>query len=332
MYIAGHGDPNGISTGNDHGVCNDGRNNYKDISSTDFSNAELVILAACHAGDIYENSLAEEICDNGADCVLGWTGSPNSKPLAWFTERYAYNIYKGNTYFESFQKTRNFLINQMELSSDSTVFDVSFFGNINHTLEDISEDRLTSLSSKNGVINYENPDEKVTRLLDDELNQQIIEDKVEYEAESNDYSEIESYMKKNVSSDFNISNYDIKDFGREANGYDFLSFKLKVNGVTSNCGFTIYCLDNIAKLITFSDNYDIGLKINNKNDIAKSSGNEISKNKLILKSEELDDTNDEVVDQKITKYYDVSKEKICYDVETEYLDEYNLYYCTLNSF
>ena len=328
LYFAGHGNKYSLNTGDDVGICNDGRNDYKDISDSNFSRTEMAIMAACKTGR-YNNDpsecLAGTIEDNGANFVLAWTSSPNSGILADYTDSFARYVRKGNTYFDAVTKTENLLLNEGVIE-DNPVFDVILFGRINDTLPEVSDDAnsLAIKVSKNPVAAY----------LDEELNQKIVDKEVTYKAASHNYDEIEQYIKENVDADFSLENYNVKDFSKE-NGVDLISFRLKVDGISSNYGFTALCLDDELKLITFSNNYN-NTSSENILSAASLSTNSIATdytdNELLEMAINADGFSYNVDEQYIEKYYDITEGKVVYNVNTVYEDNSGAYFCTVHKF
>lgn len=324
LYVAGHGSSKSIDTGDDRGICNDGRSGYKDIRSSSFSNTEMAIMAACKTGD-YTNDpsdcLAGKIEDNGANFVLAWLRSPNTDIMADFTERFAYYVSRGNKYLDATINTKNYLLSQ-DLLPDHQVFDNILFGRVNDTLPKVS-----TRAAKMEAEVSENP---VHAYLDDDLNQKIVEDTVSYKAESSDFSEIARYIQENVTADFVLDDYDIKEFGEEENGVNLISFRLNVGGVSSNYGFTALCIDDEVTLITFTDTYE------------KITVDEITAMPVVMtdcSDEELlemaisEDGFDYDVDEQIVeKYFDVTTGKIVTAINTVYVDENDAYFCTEHKF
>lgn len=171
-------------------------------------------------------------------------------------------------------------------------------------------------------------DLSVERFLDADLNQKIIEDDVSYVSGSNDYREIENYIKKNIDKDFNADDYIIKedDVNSIMPGYASLIIKLDVNGVSANYGYFITCLNEKAVLITF-----IGEK-NSEFDIHKAGTQQLTDEEAKRKAIEADGYDYEVDEQRIYRYFDMKDLTNKCEVETVYVDDGGHYFATSNVF
>lgn len=324
LYVAGHGTKYSVDTGDDCGICIDGSTGYKDVSDSSFSRTEMAIMAACKTGR-YTNDptecLAGTIEDNGANFVLAWTGSPNTGILGDYTDRFAYYVRRGNKYLDAAINTREYLLSKGAYET-STVFDNILFGRVNDTLPEVAT-RAAKQEAKAAV----NP---VAAYLDDELNQSVVEETVVYNAGSSDFDEIEQYIQENVDADFVLDDYSIKEFGEEENGVNQISFRLKVNGVSSNYGFIVLCIDDEMKLITFTDNYEDATVDEIKNmPMAMADSND---GELLDMAISADGYDYEVDEQYIEKYFDVTEGKVVNAVNTVYVDENGGYFCTEHKF
>ncbi len=103
-----------------------------------------------------------------------------------------------------------------------------------------------------------------------------------------------------------------------------------VNGVVSNYGFSIICINGKAGLINFTDTYAIS-KIECKSCLS-SKIYDYSDEYLFDKAIEADGYNYDIDEQYVQKYYDVETNKIVNEVNTVYVDENGMLFCTLNVF
>lgn len=325
LYVAGHGNRYSIETGGERGICIDGRANFKNVENTGFSKTEMAIMAACKAGGDktdYETSLGYKIYENGANYVLAWTSSPNAPILADYTERFAYYVSQGNRYLDAIVNTTTELNSNGALEGNP-VFDSISFGNVNDTLPAAS-----TRAAKRAAKVAENP---VLAYVNNDMNQKIIEEKVSYKTGSVDFDAIEQYVKENVDAQFALSDYTVEEFAEEGNvfyenGLNLLSFRLTVGGIPSNYGFTVLCIDDEAKLITFTDNYDDVTvdTVKVMPAVTAIMDDEAMKEKAI----KADGFDYEVDEQYIEKYFDVSTGKVVNSVNTVYVDEYGCVFCT----
>lgn len=321
LYVAGHGNRYSIDTGDDCGICIDGRTGFKDVSNNSFSRTEMAIMAACKTGGTesdYETSLSYKLKDNGANFVLAWTGSPNSPTLADYTKRFAYYVNRGYKYLDAAIKTKNYLINNIGIFDNSKVFDTILFGNVNDTLPEVS-----TRAAKQAAKAEENP---VTTYIDNDLNQKVIDGNVTYNNGSSDFAAIEQYIIENVDADFELNDYSIKEFGEEENGVNLISFRLNVGGISSNYGFTVLCIDDEAKLITFTKNYnDVAVEDIKAMPAVMANMDDEAMKANAIKADGFDYDVDE---QYIERYFDVNTGKVVNSVNTVYADENGSLFCT----
>lgn len=321
LYFAGHGTTQRLDTG-DSGICIDNRSGFKDVSNSSFSRAELAILAACKTG--YFNAdptdcLAGVIEDNGANCVLAWSSTPNTDTLADYTRRYSYYVRRGENYMDAAISTREYLINHGVFETAS-VFDTVLFGRYNDTLPEVVDAATALYSSTDPVAPY----------LDEDLNQHIITENVKYVAESDDYDEISNYIKENFDEQFDIDDYTITEYGAAENGVNSIVFRLKIDGLSSNYGFSVICIDDEAKLINFTNTYD-----SYKVDDIKAMPVELCEyddSELLEMAINKDGFDYDVEEQYVQKHFDVEKGITVCEVNTVYTDENGNYFCTVNVF
>lgn len=324
LYVAGHGNKYSINTGDDCGICNDGRTDYKDVTDSSFSRTEMAIMAACKTGR-YTNEptecLAGTIEDNGANFVLAWRSSPNSGILADFTDRFARYVRRGNTYLDAVLNTKDYMLAH-DVIPDNAVFENILFGRINDTLPEVTA-RAAKMAAKADA-------DPVQAYLDDELNQKLVKEAVVYKDGSSDYDEIEQYIRENVDAEFALNDYSVKEFGEEENGVNLISFRLKVGDAISDYGFTAICIDDEMKLITFTDSYD------------KTTVDEIKSTPVTMAAEDEDDLfaraveadgfDYDVDEQYLEKYFDTETGKVISLVNTVYVDQNGAYFCTEHKF
>lgn len=325
LYFAGHGTKLRINTGDDCGICMDGTSGYKTINTTDFSNTELAILAACKAGLWNQDPiecLAGVIEDNGANCVLGWQTSPNTDMVAMYTDKYANYLRKGNTYLDAHINTREYMINNKNVITNNPVFNTALFGNVNDTLPEVADTASLAMYASNV--------DPINAYLNEDLNQHIITDSITYKYNSKNFNAIEAYVKENIDANFDLDNYKITEYGEEENGVNSIAFRLEVNGLTSNYGFSILCIDDEAKLINFTDSYD---KVSvDELAAVPMTVSENSDAELLDMAIAADNTGCTVDEQTISRYFDVNQGKVVTEVDTVYVDEAGSYFCNTNTF
>ena len=326
IYFAGHGNRYSVNTGEDRGICIDDRDDYKDINDNSFSRTELAILAACRTGDYRndpEDCIAGVIENNGANCVLAWQSSPNNGVIGDYTKQFAKYVYRGNSYFDATENAQEYLIENIGVHEDSSVFDYILFGNINDTLPEVEESRsLATNENESAIENY----------IDEDINQHIISDDITYKAESLDFDEIEKYIRENIDREFDVDNYTVKDFGEKANGYNSVVFRKNIDGVETNCGFSVISIDNKAKLINFTKNYEEYNDVKALNTIETKSLIDYNEEEIFEKAKEADGYSYKIDEQRLIKYYDVELGKMIYEVETVYIDDEGFCFCTVNKF
>lgn len=163
--------------------------------------------------------------------------------------------------------------------------------------------------------------------LNPELNQKIIDEDVSYVSGSNDYSEIEKYIRENIDKNFNADDYIITENDRNMNGlYNELIIKLDVNGVSANFGYLVTCMNGKASLITF-----IGEK-NADFDINKVVSHPLSDEEAKQKAIEADGYDYEVDEQIIYRFFDMKDLTYKCEVETVYIDNNGAYFATSHTF
>ena len=168
----------------------------------------------------------------------------------------------------------------------------------------------------------------IDRFLDSDLDQKIIEKDVVYVSGSNDYSEIEKYIKENIDQNFSINDYDITEDNMNGllPGYDSLIMRLNVNGVSANYGYIVTCLNGKAALITF-----IGEK-NTDFNMANTNESQLSDEEAKQKAIEADGYDYKVDEQRIHRYFDMKDLTYKCEVETVYIDDSGHYFATSNIF
>lgn len=324
LYFAGHGTQKSVNTGENRGICINDRTNFQDVKDTDFSRNEVTILAACQTGNYSDeptDCLAGTIEDNGANCVLAWISSPHPNVMGDFTERFAYYVYRGNTYIDAVVNTKKYLLSE-GLYHDNAIMENVIFGNINDTLPEVQA-RAAEQAKKNVI-------DPVSAYIDENLNQKIVEESVIYKDGSSNFDELEQYIQENVDTDFNLSDYSIKEFGEEENGVNLISFRLNVGGVPSDYGFIALCIDDELELITFTNNYeDMTAEEIKAMPVVMADSNDEELFEMAINADGFDY---EVDEQRIEKYFDVTEGKIVNAVNTVYIDENGGYFCTENKF
>lgn len=169
----------------------------------------------------------------------------------------------------------------------------------------------------------------VDQFLNPDLNQQIIEENVSYITGSYNYSDLETYMQKNVDKEFNAGEFVIveDDYNGLLPGVIDLDMRLNVNGVrASNFGYRVTCINGKAVLVTF-----IGEK-NPEFDITKAGTQQLSDEEAKQKAIEADGYKYKVDEQRITRFFDMKELKQKCEVETVYIDNGGHYFATSNIF
>ena len=197
------------------------------------------------------------------------------------------------------------------------------------SLRDGSENMI-QLKIENSV---ETPSTGITvdQFINPDLNQQIIEENVSYITGSHNYSDLETYMQKNVDKEFKARDFIIVENDMNGllagSGVIYLDMRLNVNGVISNnFGYLVTCINGKAALITF-----IGEK-NPEFDITKAGTQQLSDEEAKQKAIEADGYKYKVDEQRITRFFDMKELKQKCEVETVYIDDGGHYFATSNIF
>lgn len=189
---------------------------------------------------------------------------------------------------------------------------------------------ILTLDEKNTSENSNLPDTNISvdKFIDPDLNQKIIEEDVVYVYGSNDYKEIEKYMRENIDKNFSIDDYIITEDNMNGSmpGYNSLIMRLNVNGVSSNFGYSITCLNNKVSLVTFigEKNADFNTENVNKQQLS----DEEAKKKAI----EADGYDYKIDEQRINRFFDMKDLKYKCEVETVYIDNNGEYFATSHIF
>ncbi len=183
------------------------------------------------------------------------------------------------------------------------------------------------------TVDYAPIDDFANNYLDDEIDKKIIDgyDCI-YKRDSKDYYNITNYIRKHIDSNFITSDYIITEdtsthfpYGF-SKGINVLDIRLNVKGYSSNFGYRIYIMDNIAKIIT-----TIGSK-NDDFDITKLKAPDITDEELIDMAVKADHNSYKVSETNVRRYFDMNDLKFKGDVEVTYIDNSECYFATLNTF
>lgn len=193
-----------------------------------------------------------------------------------------------------------------------------------------ASENMIQLKIENSV---ETPSTGITvdQFINPDLNQQIIEENVSYITGSHNYSDLETYMQKNVDKEFKARDFIIVENDMNGllagSGVIYLDMRLNVNGVISNnFGYLVTCINGKAALITF-----IGEK-NPEFDITKAGTQQLSDEEAKQKTIEADGYKYKVDEQRITRFFDMKELKQKCEVETVYIDDGGHYFATSNIF
>ena len=190
------------------------------------------------------------------------------------------------------------------------------------------------LTLNNGKYTSKNPMPiTVDIFLDPDVKQQVIEEDVSYTTGSGDYKQIENYIKNNIDSDFRTADFLISedDMGEIMPGVVSLYMYLNANGVRANFGYSVVCINGKAKLVSF-----IGEK--NPNFNPETAGTQLltddEAKKMAVEADGLTPGTDyfDIVDYRITRYFDTNDLTQKCEVEVTYTDANGACWTTLNVF
>lgn len=332
VYIAGHGNFTRIGTGEGSGICIDGTSGYRDIRNYDFDDAQCVILSACATAnpEFAEHALGNVIADNGAQYVLGWRVNVDDGSVAVFNEEFARQLYRGKTFMNAYITAKKNVIDEWrQIKSDSDVFKTYMLGNINATLDEPYSSRSAKRVSSNFSVSVDD-------FLDERFDEYIVESSIR--TDSGNYEDLESYVIENIDSKFNLEDYVIR-VDNMTDNVDLIEFKYLYNGMETNYGFTVICIDGYAKLVTLTKSHnDIDIEsLGTKRTLSQDQFDD----EMLYKDDgmlyemaiEKDGFQKYTVDeQSVDKYFDVYSSKVVSVVKTVYIDDEGLYFSTSQSF
>ena len=314
LYIAGHGMYDGISTGHGCGITTQtNKPSHKNISNTNFSNSQCVILSACSTGALVGNQyvgLGTTFIDNGANFVLGWCKDIDSGTVGLFSDEFAKNLcVNKKTYIDAYISTKNYMLNEYsQITSDNNIWKTYMLGDINDTLQKPSNIKSSNLKKQSDNITVDD-------FLLDSLEQHIITEPIEYQ--QGRYDELESYIKKFIDSKFNLDDYVVRE-NHMTNTVDLVEFKYVFNNLETNYGFTVIYIDGLATIITFTKDHD---KVDLDKLVLSSYTLNISDDDFYKKAIAEDNVENAIVkEQQLETRFDASSCKVFHIVNTVYED------------
>lgn len=274
-------------------------NGYKlaGIKNYNMSNAGLVIYAGCLTGLEGVTNIAEVTYTSGATTTMGWRHSIEAVSHTEWLKRFNTKLGEGLSVWNAVDYANKFDYN------DNDVKDISIYGNMDYVITSGAKAHYTAFDSES--------------LKEKDLNIAFDDDK---EIESL----INEYIKNNINSEFDSSNYKVEK--HSTLGFSYYDYKFIHNSYITNSTYTFKVDNSAKKIVKYIDNTIDLSKIpsiqqattyqKDESTVIKNATNRILANK-----------NNEIVSQKSEKIYDAKENKFKWYVRTEVFEkDSNTYY------
>ena len=137
-----------------------------------------------------------------------------------------------------------------------------------------------------------------------------------YKSGSGDYSEIEKYIRENINADFEAKDFIINEYEGIYSAVNIVDMRYSVKGIPAkNYGYRVICENGYAKIIN-----SIG-KLNPDFDINSIADMLITDEEAKQNAVENHSGDDMVINQTVSRYFDMDILKFVCEVETEYEDK-----------
>ena len=267
LYFAGHGSYRSIMfnhrqrggeyyTGVVHGIGNARRN--VGILDNRMDSVQLVTFAGCRTASGEVNLLTRSI-DQGATTAVGFTLSPFDRDLRAWSERYTYHLSIGGTVQQAVYYANNYSYSDPSVKSSRIMGDQSLRILLDTSSNNSSISEINSSLSENASIVstfHKNEFQDQEDKLFDNVKQRIYyisADDKSFNFHDPDYTDISSYIKKNIDHNFDIINHTIhlsNSFGADGS----IEFVYTVNGIETNVSYVVIVNDGICiKVATNGD-------------------------------------------------------------------------------
>lgn len=316
VFLAGHGDNQGNSVFwiDDTENLNYRVSNYetggddlgRNVKDYDFENTKLAILSACNSG--VSNGIAHSYELQGADAAIGWKDTVDDTALHHYTKTFTSYLGDGLTIQNAIKQTNADLLE--EILPSSPVFNYQTYGQV----------YVPITNMRNKLSDYHYFQEKDNYIDISNFN---------YEYKNHDDSEIVTYIKENIDSDFEKEAFICNEVLTipEDDSDLILTYRYQIEDIDTNFGYNVNIENNEVKGIWMVGekiyNYDVPTTMSNTNSLADE-----------LKEQAIKDNNisDEVIEQNIIIYFDSNNKQMVHKVETVYQDEVGGIYCVANTY
>lgn len=272
---------------------------FNSINSVNWSNAKLVILAACQTagnGSSQSSSISHQIMSKGAQMTIGWHSDVNPYSMPDWLDNFHTELDNGydpltavnranNDYWYMNDNVKNttFAYNSISTLSDENISTMS--NSVNDKLNMVISDKNILSSKEIGNIEIAQVENKIK--------------------ETNQSFNVNDYEKIYTDGLYTYSNQTKET--EHVNSY--ISYKLKIGDFITNYGYSVITDGNgkVQQIIDFTNkNYTE----NQLNALKEAENNYISENDMnvyLNRAKQNIDNNDDILEEEITFYYDLEK-------------------------
>ncbi|NLK37360.1 MAG: hypothetical protein GX299_04690 [Epulopiscium sp.] len=270
----------------------------------------------CKTGAKSTNLVTQAI-DNGASCAIGWKDSVNTDDATKWRKKFVDGLALGKT----IKSARNYA--DALSYDDDRVLETNLKGSSSDTIT-ISGKRSASTLSINDAEDYADGvisdilAEDIVEIFDLEHNDYVVDDKLIFDLNDADYTDVSNYIKSNINPEFDVNMFNEYIYADDSNNGKVILRFVK-DSVETNCDIKFFVEDGYVTYIATNGEFnDTSSSRFNMNSIADLSEDDVCD--LALANADYDENNSKVVNQVITKKIDTATNSPYYVVLTDFED------------
>ena len=296
-----------------------------DVSDGNYSNTKLAIIGACYCG--LTGGVAQAFQQQGADCAVGWTVTVDNGTIAAYMRHLTTHLAAGMTVSEAIKEANVTVLDDLpDKDYDTSFRNYKTYGSGVHNSIKINSSTAANLAVLNSIgeeygINAISEDKD--GLYNPETYQRPTDSFINVESENIEYrnsddTEIVSYIKEYVDSNFNKELFEKTEI-ETIPGDDsdmIITYRYKVGDVVSDFGYNINIED--YKMIGYKET---GTSLYNFAVPATILADDMKESKLEAYNASLMEMKDSVKEQNVDVTFDSKSKQFEYFVKTVYETE-----------